>query len=158
MVHFPVEITDSNRKSALCDGILRALPDWFGIESSIVEYVTKVRDLPFWAMMEDGEAAGFVALLPHTQSAAEVCVMGVRQSHHRSGLGRQLIEACNHWCRENGVLYLTVKTLADTHPDPGYAKTRAFYAAMGFVPIEVFPTLWDAHNPCLQMIKRIDNT
>jgi N-acetylglutamate synthase and related acetyltransferases len=153
MTHFCTEITDSARKSAICDAILRSLPDWFGIEQSIVEYVNKVRDLPFWAILDDsGEAVGFVALLPHTAHAAEVCVMGVRHSHHRSGCGRQLIEACAGWCRANGVPYLTVKTLAETHPDPGYAKTRQFYTAMGFVPLEVFPTLWDEHNPCLLMV------
>jgi len=157
MAHSLVEITDPARKSAICDGILRALPDWFGIEPSIVEYVAKVRALPFWAVLDErGEALGFAALNPQTSHAAEVCVMGVLALRHRHGLGRQLIEACNRWCREHGVPYLTVKTLAETHPDPGYAKTRAFYAAMGFVPLEVFPTLWDANNPCLLMIKRTD--
>ena len=46
-----------------------------------------------------------------------------------------------------------MKTLAATQPDPNYAATRHFYEALGFLPVEVFPTLWDARNPCLLMVK-----
>ena len=41
------EITDPEEKSRICDRILHALPLWFGIEQSIVEYVEEVRSLPF---------------------------------------------------------------------------------------------------------------
>ncbi len=51
--------------------------------------------------------------------------------------------------------YLTVKTLSSTHPDPDYAETRAFYAAMGFVPLMELPDLWDPGNPCLVMLKKL---
>jgi len=47
-----------------------------------------------------------------------------------------------------------VKTLAPSKPDVGYDKTRAFYLAYGFRPLEEF-RLWDADNPALQMIKAI---
>jgi hypothetical protein len=33
--------------------------------------------------------------------------------------------------------------------------TRLFYEAIGFLPIEVFPTLWDPWNPRLLMLKRL---
>ena len=33
------------------------------------------------------------------------------------------------------------------------ARTHRFYAAEGFVPLEVLPTLWDEENPCLPMAK-----
>lgn len=51
------QITDPAEKSAICDGILRALPHWFGIEASIVDYVRQVADLPFWAV-QDGAPRG----------------------------------------------------------------------------------------------------
>ena len=38
---------DGRAKSKICDEILRALPEWFGIEESIVEYVADVETLPF---------------------------------------------------------------------------------------------------------------
>jgi coenzyme F420-0:L-glutamate ligase/coenzyme F420-1:gamma-L-glutamate ligase len=49
-----------------------------------------------------------------------------------------------------------VKTLAPTRPDENYARTRAFYEAMGFTPLEVFPELWDPRNPALQLVKRVE--
>ncbi|WP_419825670.1 hypothetical protein [Sphingomonas sp.] len=52
-----------------------------------------------------------------------------------------------------GIRWLTVKTLAASHPDPHYARTRAFYEAIGFQPLEVFPTLWGDDTPCLLMVK-----
>ncbi|MGH8735065.1 MAG: RdgB/HAM1 family non-canonical purine NTP pyrophosphatase, partial [Burkholderiales bacterium] len=48
---------------------------------------------------------------------------------------------------------LTVKTLAPSAGDRLYARTHRFYAAEGFVPLEVFPTLWNEENPCLLMAK-----
>ena len=37
-----------------------------------------------------------------------------------------------------------------------YDQTIAFYKKMGFLKLEVFPTLWDEWNPCLIMIKKLD--
>jgi GNAT superfamily N-acetyltransferase len=82
--------------------------------------------------------------------------MGVLPSRHRQGTGRRLIERAEQFCAERGMKFLTVKTLADIHPDEGYAKTRAFYRAMGFTPLEVFPLYWDESNPCLFMAKGIN--
>jgi hypothetical protein len=47
----------------------------------------------------------------------------------------------------DGVEFLQVKTLAPSKPDDGYDKTRAFYLAYGFRPLEEFRDLWDAENP-----------
>lgn len=44
------------------------------------------------------------------------------------------------------------ETLGPSHPDPGYAKTRLFYEAMGFAPLEETHDLRPG-NPCLIMIK-----
>jgi hypothetical protein len=46
-----------------------------------------------------------------------------------------------------------VKTLAAEHPGAEYAQTRAFYAAMGFLPLEAFPTLWSPYLPVLRLVK-----
>lgn len=146
-----IEITDPDERAALCNRILRALPAWFGIESSIVEYVKETRNLPVFAAMLQGEALGFAALKKHTPYAMEIAVMGVLEPFHGRGAGRGLVNGCKAYARAAGCNFLTVKTLADFHPDEGYANTRKFYRAMGFYPLEVFPLLWDANNPCLMM-------
>jgi len=147
------EIHNAEEKSAICNSILRALPDWFGLEASIVDYVKQVASLPFVAAYDGDAAIGFVALKPHTQFASEVYVMGILAEYHRRGIGKQLIAACEGLCRKNKVDFLMVKTLAESRESKHYEKTRHFYLAQGFKPLEVFPTVWGEDNPCLLMIK-----
>jgi ribosomal protein S18 acetylase RimI-like enzyme len=80
-------------------------------------------------------------------------VLGVKRRFHRRGVGRALIECAGDFAMRSGLFFLAVKKLAAENPDPHNAATRRFYEAVGFVPIEVFPALWDARNPCLLMIK-----
>ena len=47
-----------------------------------------------------------------------------------------------------------MKTLGPSHLDPGYERTRCFYEAQGFVPLEELHDLWD-ENPCLLLVKRL---
>jgi GNAT superfamily N-acetyltransferase len=150
-----VEVPDPAEKAAICDAILRSLPEWFGIEAAIVDYVQQSRGLPLFAAREAGSAVGFAALRVHTAFAAEICVMGVRAQMHRRGIGRLLITACERFCRGRGIEFLTVKTLDASRPHAGYARTRAFYLAQGFRPLEVLPTLWDPANPCLLLAKHL---
>ncbi len=42
-------IDDKKLKYEITDGVLRALPDWFGIEEAIIDYVQKSQDMRFWA-------------------------------------------------------------------------------------------------------------
>lgn len=141
--------------SAVCTPILRSLPDWFGIEEAIVQYSVEIDALPTFLAREGEHIAGFLSLKQHNPYAAEVFVMGVRPEAHRMGLGRALVEAAQAWLRQQGSEYLQVKTLGESHSDPGYAKTRAFYLAMGFRPLEEFKQIWDERNPCLILIKRL---
>jgi hypothetical protein len=50
------------------------------------------------------------------------------------------------------VTLVQVKTLGPSRPDANYARTRLFYEASGFQPLEELHGLWGA-NPCLIMIK-----
>jgi len=152
-----VRIVESpQQRRNICLAILRALPDWFGSEVALLDYAHQCETLPVFAALEGKQPLGFVALKQHSKFTREICVMGALPEAHRRGVGRALLSACEETCRAEGTRFLTVKTLADTHPDEGYAKTRAFYQAMGFVPLEVFPLHWDEENPCLFMAKYLD--
>ena len=83
-------------------------------------------------------------------------MLGVKKPWQRRGAGKALFEAAETSCLEAGMKFLTVKTLAASHPDPSYARTRAFYEAIGFLPLEVFPTLWSHDNPCVLMVKALE--
>ena len=51
--------------------------------------------------------------------------------------------------------YLTVKTRGPSLPYEPYERTRAFYEAVGFQPLEEFTEIWGPDNPCLIMIKSV---
>lgn len=80
---------------------------------------------------------------------------GTLPAYHRKGAGRALLAWAERYARAAGWKLLQVKTLDASHPSPEYARTRAFYHAMGFVDLECFPTLWDAGNPCLVLVKAL---
>lgn len=146
-----------NGRRASCRSVLSSLPKWFGIPEAVEAYVAAAEKLPMLVARVNGEeVVGFLSMQFHTEAAAEAVVLGVRPEWHRQGVGRKLFEAAAELARSRGCKYLTVKTLATAHPDPHYRATRLFYEAMGFEPIEVFPTLWDPRNPCLLMLKRLD--
>jgi GNAT superfamily N-acetyltransferase len=155
MMYETREIMNPDEKSRICNDILRALPDWFGIEESIIDYVRQVRALPLLAVFDGVKPVGFVAVKPHNAHTVEVFVMGVLGEYHRQGIGRTLIDCCERYCRENNLSFLTVKTLDESRADDSYSKTRLFYFSVGFKPLEVFPLLWDESNPCLFMAKHI---
>ena len=141
------------RQGRVCEPILRSLPDWFGIEEATQHYVEQTETLPTFTAYRDGDAVGFLTLRLHNAYAAEIAVMGVRPALHRKGIGRALLASAETYLRDLGISYLQVKTLSASRPDASYAKTREFYLAAGFLPLEEFRELWGEANPCLQMIR-----
>ncbi|MCH4887980.1 GNAT family N-acetyltransferase [Acidaminobacter sp. JC074] len=141
-------IEDVKIKSTICLKVLRDLPEWFGIESSLLNYVKEVESCVFIAY----EDIGFIALKEHPNSF-DMHVLGVLKDHHGKGIGRSLTDYAEAYARSHNKKYMTVKTLSADHPDLNYKKTREFYERMGYEHLEVFKTLWDENNPCLYMIK-----
>jgi len=147
------QVNIDEEKSNICDLVLHALPNWFGVEASITDYIQKVREMPFWVAYDGEKAIGFIALKVHNAYTAEICVMGILRDYHRQGIGKKLIACCEEFCREGNFEYLTVKTLDGSAQSKSYEKTRQFYTAIGFRALEVFPLYWDKDNPCLFMAK-----
>jgi GNAT superfamily N-acetyltransferase len=145
-----VEVELPAERSRLCEQVLRDLPEWFGIEEATSAYIRDVAALPTFGIGSDA----ILALKLHTPRAAEVYVMGVRRARHGQGLGTALIVAAEEYLRAHDIEYLQVKTLGPSDPDAGYARTRAFYEARGFVPLEELHGLWE-DNPCLLLVKRL---
>jgi len=144
--------------------ILRALPGWFGIESSVQDYIRAAEELETFVVIVSRPACGgrefrpdqvlgLVTLRETSEDALELHVMGVLPSWHRRGAGRALVERAAAYARAEGYSLLHVKTLAPSDPDPGYAATRAFYLSLGFRPLEVLPQVWGPENPCLLLVR-----
>jgi GNAT superfamily N-acetyltransferase len=156
-------VTSGEPDPATVERLLRRLPTWFGIESSVLEYIESARGLPAYLAWPQGPAAaghppdlaaGVLLAVRHFPRSAEIYLMAVDPAVHRQGAGRALITALESDLSADGVEFLQVKTLGPSHPDLGYARTRQFYASVGFQPLEEIAGLWPG-NPCLIMIKTI---
>ena len=99
------------------------------------------------------DIVGFLAINQHNDYTAEIRVMAVRKEFHRRGVGRALVKHVEE-VHSRKVEYLEVKTLGPSRPAASYARTRAFYAALGFRPLEE-NNLWGEESPCLIMIKHL---
>ena len=140
---------------AVVETLLRALPEWFGIESAIQDYVKGAPLLDAWTAWLDDDAMGMLLAKSHAPQSAEVILMGVLPELQGKGIGSRLLEAAEiHLCAA-GVRFLQVKTLSPACEYEPYARTRAFYASRGFVPLEEFLSLWGEGNPCLQYVKAL---
>lgn len=146
-------ITASDMKSEICNGILRSLPLWFGIETAIVDYVQDVRAMETWAAFEGDQLLGFASINRHFEASAEIHVMGIKENFHRKGIGRTLLNDIENELRKGGVKFLTVKTLSASRLNKEFDQTRNFYLHVGFTPLEEFKTLWGEANPCLLLVK-----
>ena len=136
-----------------CEAVLRTLPKWFGIEPALRMYARDSATLPTFALVEESAVVGFLTLQEHFASAWEIHCVAIRADARGQGHGSRLLSHAESWLVAKGVRFLQVKTVAATSASLAYAQTREFYARRGFDPLEIFPTLWDAHNPALQCIK-----
>jgi GNAT superfamily N-acetyltransferase len=142
----------TSHRGAICARVLATLPQWFGIPESNEAYRRDVESMPMFVAREEADEVGFIALKRQTPFAMEIHVLGVQPSRHRQGIGRALVQRARSYSVGVGARFLTVKTRSPSRPDQNYLRTLAFYEAVGFVPIEEFPLLWDAENPALMML------
>lgn len=136
---------------------LHALPAWFGRPDSTARYIAAAAELPMIAGFENDIAIGFLTLRDLDPSTAEIHVVGILPTHHRQGIGRRLVAAAAADCRARGLKTLTVQTVGPSHPDLNYAKTRAFYAAVGFVPVREEIDAWGPGTPRLTLAMALDS-
>lgn len=146
-------ISDPDQKTDITLKIMHSLPKWFSPPEDIDNKSILHRDFEFYAAFDDDEPVGFVALKQQTDYTMDIYSLGVLEPYHRHGIGHQLIAASEHYCRDNSFTYLTVKTLDGSCDYQPYERTRNFYLKCGFIPLEVFPTIWDEQNPCLFLAK-----
>ena len=139
-----------------CERVLRTLPRWFDHEASLLEYAGNTAKFQTFVAVENERVIAFLSLQCHFPSAWEINCIAVEADHRNSGIGRDLQKHVEDWLFSQGAKTLQVKTLADSHPSPYYAQTRKFYESVGYLPIEVFPTLWKVGLPVLLLMKILD--
>ena len=131
-----------------CDAVVLSLPYHFGHEGGRAECARAVRTQEGLVAVEEGEVIGFLTLRRHDPRSAEITWMAVRADRRRRGTGRRLIERAVDDLSREGVELLSLLTVAESEPEErdsdNYADTRAFYRAVGFVPLrELALESWD---------------
>jgi len=133
--------------------LLNTVPDWFGQPESNAEYIEDASKMETWAVRDsDGTVIGLLLLAQHFPHSLEIHLMVVDSAYHGQGIGTALIRSVETNAKRDGIRLLEVKTLAASHPDIYYARTRHFYEKMGFLPLEE-TELWGEDTPCLIMVK-----
>jgi ribosomal protein S18 acetylase RimI-like enzyme len=131
-----------------CDAVVLSLPYHFGHERGRAECARAVRTQEGLVAVEEGDVIGFLTLRRHDPRSAEITWMAVRADRRRRGVGRELVERAVDDLARDGVELLSLLTVAESEPDwretDNYADTRAFYRAVGFVPLrELALESWD---------------
>jgi GNAT superfamily N-acetyltransferase len=152
----PIKLrAEGEANAVVAEAVMRALPQWFELEGGLLELVEAARTSPTFIATEEGADVGFLTLKRQTPRAAEIIAMGVLPNWHRRGIGRALVEeACRSALRQ-GLRLLQVKTLGPSHPSEQYARTRAFYEALDFIPLEETTSVWGPSNPCLILVRTL---
>lgn len=132
--------------------ILGALPSWFGIPEANEHYARAGAEMPGYLARVDEEVVGIALVERHFPASAEIHLVAVSPEHHGQGVGTALVNALEQDLLADGAQVLQVKTVGASFEDEGYAATRAFYDARGFLPLQEVDGLdWD--GPTLVMVK-----
>jgi GNAT superfamily N-acetyltransferase len=91
----------------------------------------------------------------HFPTAAEIELLAVPRTHHRHGIGRTLLSRAESDLARDGVELVQVKTFGPSGESREYERTRAFYGALGYVPLEERDDIWAPGNPCLISVKAL---
>ncbi len=137
---------------AAVESVLASVPEWFGIPEANAQYVADAARLPSYLAVEGDEALGVALVAQHVPESRELHLLAVRRDRHRQGIGRLLVEAVVADLRQAGVQLLEVHTVGPSYEDEGYARTRAFYVAVGFVPLTELQRI-DWSGPTLILVR-----
>jgi ribosomal protein S18 acetylase RimI-like enzyme len=150
-----MEINDNSKKSEYANIILRKLPEWFGNEKSLQDYINTVKNYPFWAAFDNSNCIGFFSGKIHYNRTGDIYVCGIDPKYHGKGIGTLLYKELEKYCIKNNCEYIIVKTLSELAQCDHYIKTKQFYKKIGFKELITLTEMWDENNPCLIMIKKI---
>jgi ribosomal protein S18 acetylase RimI-like enzyme len=151
-----ISINDPKEKSTYAENILRKLPEWFGNEKGLREYIKGVQELPFFAAIDhNGSCIGFFSIKQHYHYTGEIYVCGILPEYQRKGIGKRLYAFAENYLKQYGFKYIIVKTLSEIADYEPYIHTQLFYKSVGFEPLVTLTEMWDEENPCLIMIKII---
>jgi GNAT superfamily N-acetyltransferase len=136
-----------------CYAIATRLPDYFTASGLRALGADLDRGELYGAYLA-GHLVGFALYKELNPEAVELAWLAVDRPYWSRGIGTRLVgESLGRLAAR--YLACEVKTLAATVLDAGYARTRRFYAKLGFIPLEVIDPYpgWEPGNPCQIMVR-----
>ena len=152
------ELSDVDQSRAACDRLLSQLPDWFGTYDVYQDYLDDLATRHVFGVAVSNTVVGLMALTEASKAHMDIHVFAVAPAMHGKGVGRALVIQAERFAAEKGKHFLTVKTLGPSHPSLPYRKTRGFYQAVGFAPIEEYADFWGKGYPMLLLCKSVKSS
>jgi GNAT superfamily N-acetyltransferase len=156
--HMHVEVRPLTVEDApICDQIILSLPRHFGREGGRAACAQEVRTGEGLVAVLDGHVVSFLTVQRHFATTAEITWMAVHARHRGQGIGHQLIQRLRQELQAQECRLLLVATLAPSYDEgpteDGYAATRAFYQAVGFLALREVPHYWGVDSdPALLLV------
>lgn len=152
------KLNSIEERASVIDNILHDLPEWFGIEASISEYIEEGKNLEMLSYYVEQDVLGFLSYKENSTHTLEIYVIGVKRGCQGLGIGTKLILELERYAIEKGYKFIEVKTVDESFLpyNEAYAKTRHFYLKMGFYKLECIKDLWNQNCPCLIMVKSVE--
>lgn len=136
--------------------VLTALPDWFGDPVALDNYVAAGASDEYSSLIarESGRPLGVALVRRHFHESAELHLIAVEPTAHSHGIGRSLIERMVMDLGADGCSLLSVHTVGPSYESDHYSRTREFYRALGFLPLEEHIGL-DWRGPTLILVRAL---
>ena len=116
-------------------------------------YVADAGRLPSYLAVDGDEVVGRRARSRSTSRSRASCTCSpYAVTGTAKGIGRALVEAVESDLRAAGVRLLEVHTVGPSRESEGYARTREFYLATGFVAMNELQRI-DWNGPTLILVK-----
>ena len=133
--------------------IAKNLPDYFN-EKGLLQISKDVKRHHLFGVFIGKKMVGFATYKKVNRDVLEITWLGISLEFQRRGIGGKLVQESLRQMRNKYKLCI-VKTLADSDSSKPYKKTRAFYKAIGFIPLEPISPYpgWDSDNPCQIFVK-----
>jgi GNAT superfamily N-acetyltransferase len=136
-----------------CYAIAARLPDYF-TPAGLRTLRADLDAGELYGAFVRGRLVGFALYQELNPEAVELAWLAVDRPHWSRGVGTRLVgESLDQLATRYRAC--EVKTLAAAVPDAGYARTRRFYAKLGFIPLEVIDPYpgWEPGNPCQILVR-----
>jgi ribosomal protein S18 acetylase RimI-like enzyme len=107
----------------------------------------------------NNKMVGFITFKENNPDVLEISWLAVTPKYRNKGIGTKLVNKSLGKLKSKYKV-CEVKTLAETHKDPGYARTRNFYKKLGFISLEIiypYPG-WNNESPCQIFIKFLNRS